>query len=92
MNNQTLPATEKDVLRRLAEELAAAAASPGHKERSGLWTQLNDLRSVRPMVWITEIPWHEMNVDNELTLHCEDVRVGTHRHGNHQRIHSIGTN
>ena len=23
------------------------------------------------MVWINEVPWHEMNVDQELTLRCE---------------------
>ena len=25
------------------------------------------------MVWINEIPWNEMNVDDELTLRCEDA-------------------
>ena len=32
---------------------------------------MNDLKSKRPTVWINEIPWHEMNVDDELTLCCE---------------------
>ena len=59
---------ERDVLRRLAAELAAAAASGLHREKAGLWRALNDLQSERPMVWITEIPWHEMNVGDELTL------------------------
>jgi hypothetical protein len=65
-----LPLTvdEKDVLRRLGTELAAIAALPVHKETARLWRHLNDLDSVRPMVWINEIPWHEMNVDDELTL------------------------
>jgi hypothetical protein len=26
----------------------------------------------QPLVWINEIPWHEMNVDDELTLRCQD--------------------
>jgi hypothetical protein len=59
---------ERDVLRRLAAELAGAAASRLHRQAAGLWCALNDLRSERPMVWITEIPWHEMNVGDELTL------------------------
>jgi hypothetical protein len=59
---------ERDVLRRLAAELAGAAASGLHREKAGLWRALNDLESERPMVWITEIPWHEMNVGDELTL------------------------
>lgn len=62
---------ERDVLRRLAAELAEAAALPVQRETAELWRALNDLRSVRPMVWINEIPWHEMNVDDELTLRTE---------------------
>ncbi len=34
---------------------------------------MNDLESVRPMLWINEIPWHEMNYDDELTLRCKNV-------------------
>ena len=58
---------EKDVLRRLVAELARIAALPTHREKAELWRRLNDLESVRPLVWINEIPWHEMNVDDELT-------------------------
>jgi len=54
-----LPATDKDHLRRLAGELAAAAALPVHKEKGGLWTKLNDLQSVRPMVWINPVARNE---------------------------------
>jgi hypothetical protein len=46
----TLSGAEKETLRGLARELAAAAVLPVQ------------------MVWINEIPWHEMNVDGELTL------------------------
>jgi hypothetical protein len=59
---------EKDTLRGLGAELAAVAALPVHAEKAGLWRKLNDLQSARPMVWINEIPWHEMNVEDELTL------------------------
>ena len=59
---------ERDILRRLAAEYAVAAADPLHREKAGLWRALNDLQSARPMVWITEVPWHEMNVGDELTL------------------------
>jgi hypothetical protein len=62
---------DTDVLRRLASELAAIAALPVHKEKARLWRKLNDLESERPMVWINEICWHEMNVDDELTLVSE---------------------
>ena len=64
--------TEKDktVLRSLADEIAGIAALPVHREKARLWQKLNDLQSERPMVWINEIPWHEMNVNDELTLQC----------------------
>ena len=65
-----LSAGDRDILRRLAGELAAIAALPIHKEKARLWQKLNDLESVRPMVWINEICWNEMNVDDELTLRC----------------------
>ncbi len=64
---------EKDTLKQLGRELAEIAALDVHKEKAELWRKLNDLESQRPMVWINEIPWHEMNVDDELTLQCEDA-------------------
>lgn len=66
-----LRTAEKDVLRRLIGELATVAADPVNQERAALWQKLNNLSSERPLVWINEIPWHEMNVDDELTLRTE---------------------
>jgi hypothetical protein len=66
-----LPQKDKDILRRLAGEVAEIAALPVHQEKAVLWQKLNDLRSERPMVWINEICWNEMNVDDELTLRAE---------------------
>jgi len=63
---------DREVLRALAGELAAIASLPVHKQKAKLWTRLNDLDSVRPMVWINEIPWNEMDVKGELTLRCSD--------------------
>lgn len=65
-----LPAKDTEILRRLAGELAGYAALPVHAEKAKLWTNLNDLRQERPMVWINEVPWNEMDVDGELTLSC----------------------
>ena len=66
-----LTSREKEILRNLGEKYARAAENPAHKEKAGLWRDLNDLKSRRPMVWINEIPWNEMNVNDELTLQCE---------------------
>jgi len=62
---------DKGRLRELAAQVAEIAALPVHKEKARLWRQLNDLQSERPMVWINEICWNEMNVNDELTLICE---------------------
>ncbi|HPS55326.1 MAG TPA: hypothetical protein PLP05_07000 [Sedimentisphaerales bacterium] len=62
---------DANILRRLAGKVAEIASLPIHKEKALLWTRLNDLKSKRPMVWINEICWNEMNVDDELTLQCE---------------------
>lgn len=67
----TLRQQDKDILRRLASELAAVATLPVHREKARLWQKLNDLQSERPMVWINEVCWNEMNVNDELTLTCE---------------------
>ena len=71
-NDMNLTSRDRDVLRRLAEQQAEIAALPVHKEKAELWRRLNDLQPARPMVWINEIPWNEMNVDDELTLQCAD--------------------
>ena len=63
---------EKDTLRALGEEISRIAAHPINGERAELWRAMNDLGSGRPMVWINEIPWHEMNVEGELTLVTKD--------------------
>ena len=63
---------EVDILRSLAEEWAEIASLPVHQEKAQLWQKLNDLDSERPMVWINEIPWHEMNHKEELCLRCEN--------------------
>lgn len=63
---------EREVLRALAQKLAGYASEPVNKVRAEEWRKLNDLEPTRPLVWINEIPWHEMNVDAELTLRTRD--------------------
>lgn len=66
-----LKQSDKDILRSLGAELAEIGARDQKSGKAELWRDLNDLKSKRPMVWINEIPWHEMNVEDELTLRCE---------------------
>ncbi len=56
---------DKGILRMLAEQQAKIAALPVHAEKAELWRRLNQLDTVRPMVWINEIPWHEMDVETQ---------------------------
>lgn len=65
-------ATDRIVLRELAHAYAEAAALPVHREKADLWRKLNRLEPVRPLVYMKEIPWHEMNVNDELTERCTD--------------------
>jgi hypothetical protein len=62
---------DREVIQRLAAEVAEIAALPAHEETRALWRASNALRPERPMVMIDQIPWHEMNVEDELTLLCE---------------------
>ncbi|MGC8718107.1 MAG: hypothetical protein ACP5RW_08945 [bacterium] len=62
---------DKSILRELAYQISDIASLPIQKEKAEMWKRLNKLEDVKPMVWINEIPWQEMNVDDELTLQCE---------------------
>jgi len=66
-----LSENEESLLKKLGEQITEISTHPSHKDKAELWTDLNDLKSQRPMVWINEVPWHEMNVDDELTLLCK---------------------
>ena len=63
---------DRSILRQLAEQQAAIASLPVHKEKIAEWTRLNGNRPGRPLVWITAIPWHEMDVNGELELQTSD--------------------
>lgn len=65
-------AMERTVLRQLAEAWAQAAADPINRERAESWRRVNDLEAGRPMVWINEVPWGELNHADELTLQCRE--------------------
>lgn len=64
---------DKDIIRRLATQVAEIAALPAQEEKRNMWRRLNGLDPVRPMVMIDQVCWNEMNVNDELTLTCEDA-------------------
>jgi hypothetical protein len=63
---------DRSIVRALAEQQAEIASLPVHKEKAAEWSRLNGLGGGRPLVWINEIPWHEMDVDGELELQTTD--------------------
>jgi hypothetical protein len=69
-----MPISEKDkgILRQLGEKMADIATLPIQKERAAMWERLNDLKRVKPMVWINELPWHELEFNDELKVQCTD--------------------
>ena len=68
-----MPSTyEKNIIRSLAAELAEIASMPMQEQKRAMWRKLNGLKGDRPMVMIDQVCWNEMNVDDELTLRCED--------------------
>ncbi len=61
-----------EVLRGLANQLAQLSAPPVQQERKQQWYRLNARKADKPMFLMGEFPWNEMNIDDELTLRCED--------------------
>jgi len=62
---------EKAILRELAKKYAELAALPVQKERYERGQDINDLKPRRPMVWLYEVPWHEMDIGGNLASQCE---------------------
>jgi hypothetical protein len=67
-----LPARDVKIVREVASKVAEVGALSVQQETIKLWEDLNGLRPQRPMAMIDELPWHEMNVDDELTLRSTD--------------------
>ncbi|MEN6549203.1 MAG: hypothetical protein ABFE07_24425 [Armatimonadia bacterium] len=67
-----MSSSDRTVLRELASRIAEIANLPVQQETQAMWRGLNDLRPVRPLVRIFQIPWHEFGGEEELQLRCED--------------------
>ena len=65
---------DKEIVKELASQLREIAESSIQNEKRAMWTNLNGLKQVRPMVWINEIPWHEL-AGEELNPQAEEAFV-----------------
>ncbi len=64
---------DRQIVRDLAKTYAEHAAEPENDRKRAMWTKLNRLEKVRPMVWINELPHGEFEeVEEDLHLTCED--------------------
>jgi len=61
-----------DVLRDLGEQVARIATLPINDKRRELYSRINNLEKAKPSIHIYEIPWHEMDIDDELKLRTRD--------------------
>jgi len=68
---------DRALLRELAKEYAEISSHPVNKERYTRGKDANSLRQSRPLVWVQEIPWHEMDIDGALILRCEGENART---------------
>ena len=69
MRNRT---EDKSILRELARQYRDVAMLDRHQSTIADWKKMNGLKPARPLIMIDQIPWHEMNVNDELTLYCQD--------------------
>jgi len=60
------------IIRELANQYAQIAAAAQEKKIWELHADTNDLCPQRPIVFINELPWNELNADGFLTLRCCD--------------------
>lgn len=75
-----------EIVRALAAEQAEIAQLPIQEETRRLWRRLNGLVPERPMVMIDQVCWNEMNIDDQLTLVCEDAECRRHEDGLRRRL------
>jgi len=61
---------DNQILRKLAREYYQLSKEERNIERRKLHTAVNDLKMIRPVVMIDELPWNEMNTNDELTMRC----------------------
>ena len=72
MSDQT---NDREILRELGRRKCEIGNLPVQKEKIELWRRLNELHAVRPLVWISQVPWHEMNCNDEFTTRCQDPHL-----------------
>ena len=63
---------DKNIVRELARRYMELANDEKQQKMNRRFRDTNDLKLVRPPVLIDEIPWYQMNINDELTCLCEN--------------------
>ena len=63
---------ELKIVRGLAAQYYNTAMSEANVEKARLYKSVNDMKMIRPVVLMDELPWFELNIDNCLDCVCED--------------------
>lgn len=63
---------DREIVRELAKRYMEFATDERQQKMNRRMLDTNDLKLVRPPVLIDEIPWYQINIDDELTCVCED--------------------
>jgi hypothetical protein len=64
------PENDKKILRELAKAYRELSEKEVNSLRIKRSIDTHNLKPVRPLVWIHEIPWNEMDINGELKLKC----------------------
>ena len=73
---QKIESTERAILRDLARQVAQLAARPEEEEKARLWTSMNDLEQVRPLVFCDpENGWNEIITQEQIRCQAPLLRV-----------------
>ena len=67
-----ITSSDKQLVRELAKNYLAQVSTEKQQRMFKRFRDTNDLKPGRPPVLLDEIPWYQMNMDDELTCRCED--------------------
>jgi hypothetical protein len=75
------------ILRELGKKIREISELPIQAEKRALWTANNDLKDARPMVYMDQLPWHEISKVEEMQLSCEDTFLRNVEYSLRQRLY-----
>lgn len=68
----TVREQDKTIVRELAAQCYELSQTDVVAQRKQRALNVNNLQEDRPVVWLDELPWHELNESGELQNHCEN--------------------